>query len=395
MDEKDARAVTKGPGHHFFGYFGITPWSASGKHLLCLETTFMGRPPLADDTAAIGMAEVDTGRFVQLAETRAWNWQQGCFLQWLETDPERLVTYNDRRDGRFVSVILDIETGKERVVSRPVAAVSRDGKKAVSINFSRLAVTRPGYGYEGVPDPWEAIPQPEDDGIYIVDLEKNTHKLMISLAQIAPMIPASAEKKLWFNHLQFNTDDSRFCFLARFEKAEQKEYGRSTSFFTAGPDGSEVYCLAADSMVSHFDWKNEEEILAFAELRDGSWRFLMYTDRTDEQRVVGHRPGGLTDPSSPKDQDGHCSWSPDRRWVLNDTYPLADGTRRLMMYHVEDDRLVSLGRYLSPPASNSPAEIRCDLHPRWNRNGTQVCFDSLHEGQRQVYVMDVSKVMAS
>jgi hypothetical protein len=32
---------------------------------------------------------------------------------------------------------------------------------------------------------------------------------------------------------------------------------------------------------------------------------------------------------------------------------------------------------------------RCDLHPRWNRDGTQVCFDSAHEGERQVYAIDV------
>ena len=54
--------------------------------------------------------------------------------------------------------------------------------------------------------------------------------------------------------------------------------------------------------------------------------------------------------------------------------------------------LVPLGEYLSPPEANTPAEIRCDPHPRWNRQGTQVCFDSLHEGHRQVYVMDVSEV---
>ncbi len=38
---------------------------------------------------------------------------------------------------------------------------------------------------------------------------------------------------------------------------------------------------------------------------------------------------------------------------------------------------------------------RCDLHPRWNRSGTQVSFDSVHTGDRQVYVVDLSDLNAS
>jgi hypothetical protein len=34
--------------------------------------------------------------------------------------------------------------------------------------------------------------------------------------------------------------------------------------------------------------------------------------------------------------------------------------------------------------------IRCDLHPRWGRDGRAVCIDSAHEGARQMYVLDVS-----
>ena len=139
-------------------------------------------------------------------------------------------------------------------------------------------------------------------------------------------------------------------------------------------------------MVSHFDWKSEKEILAFAQYRDVGLRFLLYADQSDRIEVVGH--GKLTH-DRPVDQDGHCSYSPDRTWILNDTYPQPNQCRTLMLYRPRDDRRVSLGEYLSPPETNTPAEIRCDLHPRWNRDGAQVCFDSLHEGHRQVYVMAV------
>ncbi|TSA45654.1 hypothetical protein D4R51_01410 [bacterium] len=37
--------------------------------------------------------------------------------------------------------------------------------------------------------------------------------------------------------------------------------------------------------------------------------------------------------------------------------------------------------------------LRADLHPRWNRDGTEICFDSVHDGSRQVYVVDVGAII--
>ena len=57
--------------------------------------------------------------------------------------------------------------------------------QAVTPSFSRLQHQRPGYGYAGVPDPWEALGEPEDDGIYWMDTDTGEHRLIISIAQIA------------------------------------------------------------------------------------------------------------------------------------------------------------------------------------------------------------------
>jgi len=38
--ECQVRTWTKGPKHHFFGYYGICPWNKSGKYLVCLESDF-------------------------------------------------------------------------------------------------------------------------------------------------------------------------------------------------------------------------------------------------------------------------------------------------------------------------------------------------------------------
>ncbi len=87
-------------------------------------------------------------------------------------------------------------------------------------------------------------------------------------------------------------------------------------------------------------------------------------------------------------RDGHCSYAPSRRWILNDTYPDERRLQHLMLYHPFEKRRVDLGAFYLPPQLTGP--VRCDLHPRWSRDGTQVCIDSAHEGTRQVYVVDVS-----
>ncbi|HWA86656.1 MAG TPA: hypothetical protein VG710_10565, partial [Opitutus sp.] len=166
-----AQAVTRGRLHTFFGYYDKSPWDDSGRWLLGLGATFMDRPPEPDDTLIVGRIDCANNHAWQpIAETRAWNWQQGCMLQWLGGGRSGEIIFNDRRDGRFISRVVDVNSGRERVIDRPVYAVNRTGTHAVSLNFSRLADQRPGYGYAGVPDAWRAEAAPEDDGLLAIDL---------------------------------------------------------------------------------------------------------------------------------------------------------------------------------------------------------------------------------
>ncbi len=376
------RPATGRPNHHFFGYYDKTTWDATGRYLLALETSFIGHPPTPDDAASVGMVDLDRdGQYRRLDETLAWNWQQGTMLQWLSTAPDRLVIYNAREQDRFVAVIRDVYSGETRRLPRPVYAISRDGRSAVTLNFARVARTRPGYGYVGLPDPWADDPAPAEDGIYWMDLASGESRLIISLAQIAELRHDDTmdEAEHWFNHLQFNTDDSRFVFLHRWKGDTG---GWRTRMFTARPDGSDIHCVADHEMVSHFDWRDADHILAWARQRSTGDHYYLFTDRTDEVQIVGQDV--LT-------TDGHCSYSPDRHWILTDTYPDREHYRTLILYRPADGLRVDLGRFYAPP--ELAGEIRCDLHPRWNRTGTQVSMDSAHEGMRQVYIVDVSRIV--
>jgi len=381
-----AHRVTNGPRAHFFGYYDKNQWDPSDRYLVGLETDFEDRQPTANDVARIVRIDThDTFRLDVVAETRSWCWQQGCMLQWLPGSADEII-YNDRIGDRFVSVVLSTSTGRRRVLPRPVYTVSGDGTQALSLNFARLATTRPGYGYEGLIDQWAADAHPASDGIYRMDLATGDHELIVSIDALARL---DADETMvganhWVNHLLYNPSTRRFIFLHRWSRD-----GRSfrTRMYTAGTDGSDLHRVPIQD-ASHFIWFGDEKIIVWARTDRFGNAYHVCRDRTDKVDVLG--AGILT-------KNGHCTVSPDEKWMLTDEYPDGKGDRPLLLYRLsgqgpDEERRLELGNFRSLPQYRG--EIRCDLHPRWNRAGTAVCFDSVHEGQRQMYVMDVAALVA-
>jgi hypothetical protein len=343
----------------------------------------MDRPPTPDDIAIIGMVDTQEGnRWHPLAETVAWYWQQGTMLQWLGSAPDRKIIFNSRASDHYGSTILDIKTGERRELPRAIYAIDNKAAQAVTLNFARVHRNRPGYGYVGLPDAWADDDAPTQDGLYHMDLRTGASRLIINLRQMFEFEHEAAMDGCihWFNHLQFNPSGTRFLFLHRWRKPEQRH--RHTRLFTANPDGSDIRFLGREGMVSHFDWRDDDHILAWSTYR-GENHYHLYTDCSDKIELIG---------ADVFDQDGHCSYGPDRRWILTDTYPdRAESKRTLILYDPQANRRIDVGRFYSAPEIKE--EIRCDLHPRWSRDGRQVCFDSIHEGERQMYIMDVADIV--
>lgn len=376
------RSVTYGPRHHFFGYYDKSPWNASGRFLLTHEADFNDRAPTPDDQVGIGLVDLTDGnRFERLVNTHAWNWQQGAMAQWHPADPEHLFVYNDRREDRFVGVVRHSERGEVTISDRPLYAVLTDGLTGFSLNFARLAVHRPGYGYAGSYDAFADDPHPALDGLWRVDLSSGRSELMLSLADLAARDPKPSMQNAWhyINHIQPSRGGRRIAFFHIWcQDAKQWE----VRLYTCRPNGSELTCLLDTGSISHYDWRDDDTILVWANRPDAPPRFLMLSHATPGFRVFGDHH---------LREDGHCTFSPDGHWILNDTYPDTHQMRTLMLVRAADGRRIDLARLYSPKA-RWWGEIRCDLHPRWNRDGRQVCIDSVHEGSRQMYIVDVEDV---
>ena len=374
------RALTRGPKFHWFGYYDKLQFDKKNRYVLGMETSFEHRKPTPDDTIRLGMVDTRDGdRWIDFGvETRAWNWQQGCMLQWLPGSANEVI-YNDREGGRFVSRIRHVHTGATRTLPAPVYAISADARWAVYPDFGRLHDTRPGYGYAGLPDPNREVLAPKEAGLWRMNLRTGKSELLFSFAEAAA-IPFRGTGpwqgvKHWFNHLLFAPSGHRFCFLHRWALPGQNRF---TRMFTMDIDGGNRYELMPYGNCSHFIWRDPQHILAWARHPSHHDRFYLWRDRSDEVTVVG---------KDVMTADGHCTYLPGNKWILNDTYPDAQRMQKPYLYEVATERRVELGQFLSP--KEYTGEWRCDTHPRVSRDGRWACVDSSREGGRQMYLIDL------
>jgi len=380
-----ARAITKGPGYHWFGYYDKLGFDPTGRYVLGMRVEFEHRSPRPDDVIETGMIDTADGdRWIRLGESRAWCWQQGCMLQWLPGS-EREVIWNDRVGDGFVSYIVDVKTKKRKQLPGPVYALSPDGRWAVAPNFARLQDCRPGYGYVGVADANAGERAPAGDGIWRMDLRTGKRELIVPYAKAysVPYEKGGLERaKHWFNHLLVSPDGGRFIFLHRWRGPE---HGKSweTRMFTAKADGTDLYTLDPYGKTSHFIWRDPEHVLAWSWHPSKGDRFYLYKDRTTEVEVVGE--GVMT-------VNGHCTYLPGNKWILNDTYPDREHRQNPYLYEVATGRRVALGHFEAPAEyrTKEGVEWRCDTHPRFSPDGRRVAIDSAHGGNgRQIYLIEI------
>lgn len=373
--EGDIQRISPKDGmEYFFGYYDKSPWDATERYILSLRVKDATKMVAPEDPAEIVLFDtLNNNSYEVIAETNTWNVQQGCMLQWLGPDFKEYIIYNDYRDGKYCSIILNLRTKEERVIGMPVYAVSRDGKFALSLDFSRLHRLRKGYGYSNIVDSTSDEKCPDKPCIWYVDLRTGDSKPILKYTDFRDFETRSemitAEHKV--NHIMIDPSGKRFMVLHRWFNGTRKY----TRLVTANIDGTDMYNLCDDNMVSHCYWKNDSEILAFAHKKGNGNGYYLLKDKTKEYKKLW--PELIT--------DGHPSYSPDGNMVVTDTYP--DRKRLASIYLLKNGKTECLARVFAPFKYDN--DVRCDLHPRWNMSGDKICFDAAFEGKRGLYYIDV------
>ena len=375
--------LSSGPKHHFFGYYGINPWDRTGQLHLALETDFHEHRPVVGDSATVGTVDRSTGEFNAVGKTSAFNLQQGAMMHWVGNGIDEEITYNDCENGRVVARAIHPATGARRTIDGAIAAVSPDRRTGMGLDFARMAHCRPVVGYANDIDPAQIDPFPEDDGLFILDLDSGSSRLAISIAEVvrASGYQMSEGGIAWFNHIAFNTVGSRLMFFCRIKLPGPQNH--LTSVWSINPDGSDLRSqIGFEYSSSHFAWSDLHRLTMSTEV-GGDMSFM---------EIIEGEPGGTPVGPGVLPSDGHNSFSPDKRWMVCDTYPLGpDRLQQLFLFNAANGTRVELGAFHA--ADRFTGDIRCDLHPRWSPDGTTISIDSVHEGSRQIYALDVSEVV--
>jgi hypothetical protein len=415
--------------------------------MLSLEVATIDHPPLTSEPARVGLIDLETCAFHQHDTTTGWNYPQGARQLWL-CDRSRYV-YNCP-DGDQPRTRIRDQTGRF-IGELPwgVAGVCPTSDIIYSIDFGRVHRAG-GYGHTGS-RPWLSSNSIQRaGGLVSVEISTGAAKTLASLADCRsvtgrPNLSAEQAGSLdYVTHVVPSPSGNRVSFLYRSWYADG---GIDTALCVVNSDGTNLRMVLRGNL-SHFDWRDEESLVIWGprgqtitKLRGkggGRRGFGMFALKIakDVLRPIVRRSGMLAsaylqvplDGSPPKPflpailtSDGHPSFCPSKReWMLADTYPNRAGQRELFLVNTNKGEKRSLGIFTEPKsllnsvksqaamADVDPSILRiigkelysftrsglhCDLHPRWRIDGKQVTFDSLHEGSRQIYVVDTSGIV--
>ena len=134
-----------------------------------------------------------------------------------------------------------------------------------------------------------------------------------------------------------------------------------------------------EMMVSHFTWRADDEIMVFCR-HNGKDAYYIIEDKegaafkmVEEQHLY---------------VDGHPTFLKNNDMIfVSDTYPDNGRRRHLFIYNIETNTYSKSASLKAPIKYDGPS--RCDLHPRLNPTCKCVCVDSIHEGYRGMYEIEI------
>ena len=169
--------------NYFFGYYDKTPWNYNDKKMIFLRTESKCKKAESNEEAEVILYDVKTEKEKVIGITNAWNVQQGCMLQWLESEKYKII-YNKYINNKYKAIIYDIKKGKEKIIDYPIYSVAKNGKFALNLDFTRLHYLRPGYGYCNDSKKTILSNDMNEYAINYIDLKNNTKKGLLTYDDI-------------------------------------------------------------------------------------------------------------------------------------------------------------------------------------------------------------------
>jgi len=361
------------PNYTGFWFYDEFQFDKTDRYMLGMTVHFSDRVVTADDIGEIGYFDLkDNNRWTKIGETSAWNWQQGCRLQWRPNSDD--IIWNDHSDDKthFVCRVYNFKTKEYRTLPKMIYDISADGQYALTHDFSRMK--HAGTSYAGVPDPYESVKYTDELFIEKMNMETGEIQKLVHLEQLANMaFPEgyNGNTNLYFFREGWNPSSTRFItFLRNMDSPDRHVSGWSIS-----ADGSDIRYFYDNP--SHHVWVNDTVLF------EGRYFAAIHDDGS----------GKIQEPLAKVDAniDPTILPEPYEDWILGDTYVLK-GVQHLFLFHKPTKRFVPIARLKGNAAHDGI--FRVDLHARCSRDGRKIAIDATHEKLgRQLYLIDIGYIL--
>ena len=415
----------------WFGYYNYDTLNYDHSKMLCNRAKSESLRITKDDIIDLGYYDIPEGVWHKIDDSDSWNWQQGAMLQWLPgPGNESKVVYNCSRSGRLISKIHDIATGEDKEIDWPIYGITPDGKKSISLDLERSFWCR-AYHYQSVANPEKDGRVVEGDGVFELDLVKNTRRILIDIKDIIAMTPDKDfdEMKHWVEHIMISPDGSRFCFLHRYSPVNDVRQYR-TRICIANIDGSGLQVVPGWNtyMWSHFGWQGSDSFVIYTYERPSFYKFFdapihkkdvpskMSAKAMIRKMASGVKtiiPKSLIKMVLPKnsyyqhyvidaagkprldtawvknyfDVDGHPSFTKDGKYMLTDSYPDLNNNRRYIVYNTDTQKGIVIARM---PENCLPGNAPCDLHPKLSHDDQYFVFDTTSSSKHSMILFKLN-----
>lgn len=356
----------------FCGYYDVDPES-NKRILVHMVPTNAKR----GSSISLGFFHLPDYKFTEIAKTSAWSWQQGSRLRWSVSE-SNTVFYNTVSGKKYVTVKKDLDSEKQITYCCALYDISRDEQYGASINFDRLQRLRPGYGYSCFEDKTMDSKAPDDDGLFIVNLNTNKKELVVSLRELADDIDGDSNYNHYLNHISFSPDSSKIMFFHLWDEKKGR-FNWQNRLYIYDLEKGQKRLIESKVVVSHYVWVSNSELLITCGTQDGE-EYRLYNVDSCSFSIVNDRH---------LRRDGHPVMLGKKKFC-SDTYPDKECLQHLFLYNITSNRYNEIATMYSNPFL--VGEKRCDLHPKYNKESNSILVDSTYSGrQRSIIRLELKK----
>lgn len=357
----------------FFGYYDKTP-ECSNNVLSHISTSSTAKNPTIKSPIKIAISNIINGKTEIIGDTTSYAWQQGARAQWIDDDT---IIYNIANENSYQAVAYSLSQAKiVNTFDKPVQ--DSYGKEFfLSLNYTRLMSVASDYGYRNFPYNKEKQIKENEDGIWYVDYNSGKSKLLHSIEDVKKCNSQECFSQCYhtINHIMISPDGKGFIFIHRYYLGKRRFDRLVYSNF------DELKVLADENMVSHMCWLNKKEVFGY--LRIGGKNGYYSINIEDGEKHI------CEEMTNTNLGDGHPSVY--KNWIVFDCYPDKSRMQQLLLFNKESKEIIPLLKLYQ--SVKYMYDTRCDLHPRFSKDGKHIYFDTVFSGKRTHCRINVQKII--